>query len=73
MIFQRIARLSAQRRISNLGLFARGLATTQQEAYLEHISSHPGISCLVLNRPQSKNAISKQLLKVGTQYEYCSI
>ncbi|CCL99896.1 uncharacterized protein FIBRA_01921 [Fibroporia radiculosa] len=38
-------------------------ATTQAEAYLENLSSHPGISCLALNRPQAKNAISVKLLQ----------
>ncbi|TFK71785.1 ClpP/crotonase [Pluteus cervinus] len=41
----------------------RGIATESRQAYLEHLPSHPGISCLSLNRPQSKNAISRQLLK----------
>ena len=36
-----------------------------QQAYLEPLGSHPGISCLSLNRPQSKNAISTTLLQVN--------
>lgn len=38
--------------------------TTDPEAHLENIKSHPGITCLSLNRPQAKNAISLRLLKV---------
>jgi len=34
------------------------------EAFLQHLSSHPGVTTLSLNRPQAKNAISVQLLKV---------
>jgi len=36
-----------------------------QQAFLEPLASHPGISCLSLNRPQSKNAISTTLLQVN--------
>jgi len=36
---------------------------TSQQAFLEPLGSHPGISCLSLNRPQSKNAISTTLLQ----------
>lgn len=36
-----------------------------QQAFLEPLGSHPGISCLSLNRPQSKNAISTTLLQVN--------
>jgi len=33
------------------------------QAFLEPVESHPGITCLSLNRPQSKNAISMALLQ----------
>lgn len=36
------------------------------QAFLEPIASHPGIVCLSLNRPQTKNAISLTLLQVNT-------
>lgn len=35
------------------------------QAYLHKVNSHPGVYCIALNRPKSKNAISVQLLKVG--------
>jgi len=38
-------------------------AAASQQAFLEPLASHPGISCLSLNRPQSKNAISTTLLQ----------
>ncbi|KAF8812276.1 enoyl-CoA hydratase [Phlegmacium glaucopus] len=38
-------------------------AAAPQQAFLEPLDSHPGISCLSLNRPQSKNAISTTLLQ----------
>jgi len=34
-----------------------------RQAFLEPLESHPGITCLSLNRPQSKNAISTTLLQ----------
>ncbi|KAF5387634.1 hypothetical protein D9615_000573 [Tricholomella constricta] len=43
--------------------FRRYLSTSQKEAFLENVPSHPGITCLSLNRPQSKNAISLALLE----------
>ncbi|KAJ6515676.1 ClpP/crotonase-like domain-containing protein [Mycena sanguinolenta] len=33
------------------------------QAFLEPLSTHPGITCLSLNRPEAKNAISLTLLK----------
>ena len=42
----------------------RHLTTNTREAFLEPLASHPGITCLSLNRPASKNAISVRLLKV---------
>ncbi|KAI3612179.1 enoyl-hydratase isomerase [Moniliophthora roreri] len=38
-----------------------------KQAFLEPLDSHPGITCLSLNRPQSKNAISMTLLKELTE------
>ncbi|KAI0721462.1 ClpP/crotonase-like domain-containing protein [Fomitopsis betulina] len=43
--------------------FPRSIQTTSQEAYLESVSTHPGVSFLSLNRPHAKNAISLRLLK----------
>jgi hypothetical protein len=40
-------------------------AAASQQAFLEPLGSHPGICCLSLNRPQSKNAISTTLLQVN--------
>ena len=40
-------------------------AAASQQAFLEPLGSHPGISCLSLNRPRSKNAISTTLLQVN--------
>ncbi|KDR83918.1 hypothetical protein GALMADRAFT_236416 [Galerina marginata CBS 339.88] len=36
---------------------------SSQQAFLENVESNPGITCLSLNRPQTKNAISMTLLK----------
>ncbi|KAF9077085.1 ClpP/crotonase-like domain-containing protein [Rhodocollybia butyracea] len=33
------------------------------QAYLHKVHSHPGVYCIALNRPKSKNAISVQLLE----------
>jgi len=44
--------------------FKRGyLTTNSREAFLEPLPSYPGITCLSLNRPRSKNAISLRLLQ----------
>jgi len=43
----------------------RNLTTATHEAFLERLDSHPGVTCLSLNRPQSKNAISLRLLQVN--------
>jgi len=37
---------------------------SQQDAFLEAVPKHSGIVSLALNRPQAKNAISVNLLKV---------
>jgi hypothetical protein len=39
-------------------------AVNTHEAFLQSLPSHPGITVLTLNRPQAKNAISLQMLKV---------
>ncbi|KAK0191181.1 ClpP/crotonase-like domain-containing protein [Armillaria mellea] len=41
----------------------RQMSTSLSQAFLEPISSHPGVTCLSLNRPQSKNAISMRMLQ----------
>ncbi|KAF8076596.1 ClpP/crotonase-like domain-containing protein [Lyophyllum atratum] len=43
--------------------FRRYISTSPKEAFLEAVPSHPGITCLSLNRPQNKNAISLNLLQ----------
>ncbi|EJU06589.1 ClpP/crotonase [Dacryopinax primogenitus] len=42
--------------------FTRRLSTTSQEAYLEP-STIPGVTCLVLNKPKTYNAISRLMLR----------
>ncbi|KAA1466747.1 ClpP/crotonase [Dentipellis sp. KUC8613] len=51
------ARLAGRRFISN----------SSAEAFLQPLQTHPGVSLLALNRPQSKNAISLRLLKELTE------
>lgn len=41
----------------------RFLSTDARQAFLEPVASHPGVTCLALNRPQTKNAISLKLLE----------
>ncbi|THH14389.1 hypothetical protein EW146_g5935 [Bondarzewia mesenterica] len=41
--------------------------SSTKEAFLQDIPTHPGVSTLLLNRPQSKNAISLRLLKEFTE------
>jgi len=41
----------------------RNLTTNTREAFLQPLASYPGISCLSLNRPSAKNAISLRLLQ----------
>ncbi|KAK1220715.1 hypothetical protein PQX77_016541 [Marasmius sp. AFHP31] len=36
---------------------------TVAQAYLHKVQGHPGVYCIALNRPKSRNAISVQLLK----------
>lgn len=43
--------------------FLQTSSTSDAEAYLEPVGSHPGVTSLLLNRPQAKNAISLRLLK----------
>ncbi|KAF8917826.1 ClpP/crotonase-like domain-containing protein [Mucidula mucida] len=42
---------------------ARISTVSSRHAFLEQIPSHPGVTCLSLNRPGSKNAISRQMLQ----------
>lgn len=46
----------------------RSLSTPARQAFLEPVESHPGVTSLALNRPQSKNAISVTLLQ---QFREC--
>ncbi|TFK55555.1 ClpP/crotonase [Heliocybe sulcata] len=41
----------------------RFLTTATPQAFLEPVQEHPGITCLSLNRPETKNAISLKLLE----------
>ncbi|KZT29268.1 ClpP/crotonase [Neolentinus lepideus HHB14362 ss-1] len=41
----------------------RFLTTTTRQAFLEPVKEHPGVTCLSLNRPETKNAISLKLLE----------
>jgi len=41
----------------------RNLTTNTREAFLQPLAAYPGITCLSLNRPRSKNAISLKLLQ----------
>ncbi|KAL1723412.1 ClpP/crotonase-like domain-containing protein [Schizophyllum commune] len=41
---------------------ANSSLAASRQAYVEPMSSHEGISCITLNRPQAKNAISTTLL-----------
>lgn len=50
--------------IARNGRSRRFSSVSQNQAFLEPLVSHPGITCLSLNRPQSKNAISLALLQV---------
>ncbi|KAF9057986.1 ClpP/crotonase-like domain-containing protein [Panaeolus papilionaceus] len=69
MMLQSVTRLSyfsarVSLRAPNAAIARRCLQTqATQEAFLEPLESHPGVTCLSLNRPQSKNAISRSLLQ----------
>ena len=50
------------------GQFRRFLQVqASPQVFLEPVESHPGITCLSLNRPQSRNAISMALLQVNSR------
>lgn len=54
-------------RVMSIGLSRQShrlFSTQAPEAFLEPLQSHLGITCLSLNRPQAKNAISMKLLHV---------
>ena len=36
---------------------------TMTQAYMQKAKGHPGVYCVALNCPNSKNALSKQLLR----------
>lgn len=50
-------------RLSTVAAFKRYSSFSTKQAFLETINSHPGVTCLSLNRPESKNAISLTLLQ----------
>jgi methylglutaconyl-CoA hydratase len=41
----------------------RSLTTNSRQAFLQPLTSYSGVTCLSLNRPQTKNAISLKLLQ----------
>ncbi|KAJ7721167.1 ClpP/crotonase-like domain-containing protein [Mycena maculata] len=49
--------------IQRLGRITIRARAFSKQAFLEPLSTHPGITCLSLNRPEAKNAISLTLLK----------
>ena len=64
---------SIRRSLRRPGVFVRFLQVqSSSQAFLEKLESSPGITCLSLNRPQSKNAISTTLLQVSFFIEDCT-
>jgi len=44
-------------------LFKSNVNATKTQAYMQKAKGLPGVYCVALNRPDAKNALSKQLLK----------
>lgn len=44
-------------------IIRRSLSSNPAEAFIQPLQSDPGIACLFLNKPQTKNAISKRMLQ----------
>ncbi|KAL4076158.1 ClpP/crotonase-like domain-containing protein [Scleroderma citrinum] len=44
-------------------IIRRSFSSTAPEAFIQPLKSDPDIACLFLNRPQTKNAISKRMLQ----------
>ncbi|KAI6152209.1 ClpP/crotonase-like domain-containing protein [Pisolithus tinctorius] len=44
-------------------IIRRSLSSNPAEAFIQPLRSDPGIACLFLNKPQTKNAISKRMLQ----------
>ncbi|KAG6821544.1 hypothetical protein H0H93_000053 [Arthromyces matolae] len=66
MIPIRLLRLNFPRSRTIFGAQRRCLSTSiSREAFLDPVPSHPGVACLSLNRPQSRNAISVKLLEAS--------
>ncbi|EPS96912.1 hypothetical protein FOMPIDRAFT_1167002 [Fomitopsis schrenkii] len=63
MIHQSLLFRISVRRTGGASFSRRSIQTKSHEAYLESVSTHPGVSFLSLNRPHAKNAISTRLLK----------
>lgn len=62
------AKVTSNTRQRPLKLFKRWYQVgNAPEAFLERLEPHPGITCLNLNRPKSKNAISTTLLQVSSR------
>lgn len=53
------------RSLASTRRFIQTVTNREEEAYLEPVASHSGVTSLVLNRPKAKNAISLRLLKVS--------
>lgn len=45
-------------------IIRRSISSTPPEAFIQPLKSDPDIACLFLNRPQTKNAISRRMLQV---------
>ncbi|KAL4081590.1 ClpP/crotonase-like domain-containing protein [Scleroderma yunnanense] len=46
-------------------IIRRSFSSTAPEAFIQPLKSDPDIACLFLNRPQTKNAISKRMLQAS--------
>ena len=45
-------------------IIRRSFSSTTPEAFIQPLKSDPDIACLFLNKPQTKNAISRRMLQV---------
>jgi len=60
----RLASQSRTRSVLHSKRYLQVDSSVHAQAFLEPLETHPGITCLSLNRPKSKNAISMTLLQV---------
>jgi methylglutaconyl-CoA hydratase len=63
MLLQRIGRSIILYKNAGQVRTCRHLTTDSRQAFLQPLNSHSGVTCLSLNRPQTKNAISLKLLQ----------